>query len=156
MINLTIDDGFSSRQKTDIANAVSLFANSLGLGRINFTLDVERNLRSDVQGECVSEEEKKNPRWFTITLRGKKSDEDMIKTLAHEMVHVKQYIRNELSKQFRLTRKGIGIGSKWMGEFWDPKKHEDPYWDCPWEIEAYGREVGLYHKWIAYNEQISN
>ena len=154
MIDLTVT-GFSPRQTEDITNAVSLFAHALGLSRIKFTLDVERNLRSDVQGECVSEEDCKNPRWFTITLRGKRSDEDMIKTLAHEMVHVKQYARNELGKEMTLAKGGDGIriATRWKGEFWEPSKNECGYFDSPWEIEAYGREVGLYQRWLARNDE---
>lgn len=112
-------------------------------------LDLEIVDKLDVQGECISEDDCKNPRFFTIRLRKQKLDE-MIKTLGHEMVHVKQYAKNELSKQMRMTRRGLGIGSKWHGEWWDPKGKEDDYWDSPWEIEAYGREVGLHHKWVAH------
>jgi hypothetical protein len=37
-----------------------------------------------------------------------------------------------------------------MGEVWKAKRKEDDYFDSPWEIEAYGREVGLYAKWVQY------
>lgn len=111
-------------------------------------LDIEVLKTLDVTGECVSEDSCARPRYFTINLR-KQPVEEMIRVLAHEMVHLKQYAKNELSKQFRLTtRGGLKIGSKWMGEFWEPKGKEDAYWDCPWELEAYGREVGLYHRWF--------
>ena len=149
-MRISFDSGFTEKQQDVLERAARFFAAQLMDPRMvrNLVLDIERNRNSDVQGECVSEEDKKNPRWFTITLRGKKTDDDMVKTLAHEMVHVKQYAKNELSKQMRLTRGGIGIGSKWHGEWWTPKKKEDAYWDAPWEIEAYGREVGLYQKWF--------
>jgi hypothetical protein len=47
------------------------------------------------------------------------------------------------------ARGGLKIYSKWMGQIWKPKGKEDAYFDAPWEIEAYGREVGLNHKWCA-------
>jgi hypothetical protein len=118
----------------------------------NIEIDLEIVNKLDVQGECISEDDCKNPRYFTIRLRKQKLDE-MVKTLAHEMVHVKQYAKNELSKQMRLSRGGLGVGSKWHGEWWNPKAKEDDYWDSPWEIEAYGREVGLHHKWVARKEK---
>lgn len=149
--------GFNKRERHELTEAVEFFAAQLMDPRMvrNLTLDIERNRKLDVQGECVSEEDCKNPRWFTITLRGGKDDEDMVKTLAHEMVHVKQYAKNELSKVMTAARggRGIRIASKWQGQIWDPKKKEDPYWDCPWEIEAYGREVGLYQRWFAMKDK---
>jgi hypothetical protein len=36
-----------------------------------------------------------------------------------------------------------------MGKVWKPNGKEDHYFDSPWEIEAFGREVGLYQKWLA-------
>lgn len=113
-------------------------------------LDIEIENRLDVEGECISEDDHKNPRYFTIRLRKQKLD-SMIKTLAHEMVHVKQYAKNELGKELALARigKGLRIVTRWQGELWSPKSKEDDYWDAPWEIEAYGREVGLHHKWVA-------
>lgn len=146
-------EGFSKKQALEIEEAAEFFAHQLMDPRMvrNLTIDIERNRKLDVMGEVTNEDDTTTSRWFTITLRGAKDDEDVIKTLAHEMVHVKQYAKNELSKQMRVTR-GLGfrLATKWQGEFWKPKSKEDPYWDAPWEIEAYGREVGLYHKWVQH------
>ena len=55
---------------------------------------------------------------------------DMLTTLAHELVHVKQYENDEL----------------------DHKAEEDiEYWDRPSEIEAHGRETGLFIRWCETN-----
>ncbi len=144
-------EGFTKKQTEELYEATEIFANALMDPRMvkNLIIDIERNRKLDVMGEVANEDDTKNPRWFTITLRGAQDDDDLVKTLAHEMVHVKQYAKNELSKQMRVTR-GLGfrLATKWQGEFWKPKSKEDPYWDSPWEIEAYGREVGLYHKWV--------
>ena len=147
--------GFTRRQTETIREAAEFFEVLLGMDRLSYGLDIERNRKMDVEGECVCEEEQRNPRWFTITLRGKRSDEDMIKTLAHEMVHVKQYARNELGKEMTLAKggEGVRIATRWKGEFWEPSKNECPYFDSPWEIEAYGREVGLYQRWLARNDE---
>jgi hypothetical protein len=108
-------------------------------------------------GECIDEDGTRNPRWFTINLRDAKDDEDVIKTLAHEMVHVKQHAKNELSKQIRVTKgKSFQLASIWKGKPWLPKRKEDLYWDAPWEIEAYGREVGLYYKWLQHVNSKAN
>lgn len=156
IINVT---GFNRNKRRDIKKAVEFFAHQLMDPRMvrNLELDIEHNPKLDVQGECVSEDDTKNPRWFTITLRDGKDDEELMKTLAHEMVHVKQYAKNELGKVLTAARggRGIRIATKWHGEIWDPKKKEDAYWDCPWEIEAYGREVGLFYKWSKLLEEIN-
>lgn len=50
---------------------------------------------------------------------------DMLITLAHELVHVKQYVKGEMPE----------------------KLSEGDYWDRPHEIEAHGRETGLFIRW---------
>lgn len=147
--------GFSKKKTQELREAAEFFANLLMDPRMvrNIQLDIERNSKLDVEGECCDEDGNRNPRWFTITLRDKKDDDDLVKTLAHEMVHVKQYAKNELAKQLRVSRgNGFRLATKWKGEPWMPKSKEDEYWDSPWEIEAYGREVGLYHKWVRHKE----
>ena len=59
-------------------------------------------------------------------------------TIAHEMVHVKQYARNEL-------REHGDSQFTWLNESVDGTKIN--YFDLPWEIEAHGREEGLFRRW---------
>lgn len=143
--------GFTQKQTAELAEAANFFAHILMDPRMvrNLIIDIEHTRKSDVQGECVDEDGTRNPRWFTINLRGAKGDDDIIKTLAHEMVHVKQHAKNELQSGVMIaSRGGLKMTSKWMGEIWKPKGKEDHYYDSPWEIEAYGREIGLYHRWL--------
>ncbi len=140
------------KQKAQLIEAAEFFAAQLMDPRMvrNLTLDIEVYKNLDVEGECVDEDGTKNPRWFTIGLKNQ-DIVDMIKTLAHEMVHVKQHAKNELQTGHAVfaARGGFRICSQWMGQIWKPKGKEDHYFDAPWEIEAYGREVGLYAKWVA-------
>jgi hypothetical protein len=141
------------KQKALLQEAAEFFAAQLMDPRMvrNLTLDIEVYKNLDVEGECVDEDGVRNPRWFTIGLKSQ-DIKNMIKTLGHEMVHVKQHAKNELQTGHAVAaRGGIKIYSKWMGEIWKPKGKEDAYFDAPWEIEAYGREVGLYAKWVANN-----
>jgi len=59
--------------------------------------------------------------------------------LGHELVHVKQYLNNEL-----FDYKSGDV--RYKGLFFDASHYteEEKYFDSPWEIEAYGREWGLY------------
>ena len=61
---------------------------------------------------------------------------EILKTLAHEIVHVKQYLKGELM----MRRRGLCWRKDVMTS--DSTTYED-YFDLPYEIEAYGREKGL-------------
>jgi hypothetical protein len=56
------------------------------------------------------------------------------------MVHAKQYARRELHP----------VNNAWLGKTYNPKKVS--YWDLPWEIEAHGRETGLFIRWVEEND----
>jgi hypothetical protein len=148
--------GFNKKVSAELREAAEFFADILMDPRMvrNLMIDIERDKKSDVQGECIDEDGTRNPRWFTINLRGAADDDDLVKTLAHEMVHVKQHAKNELRSGVMVaTKGGLAMRSKWMGKIWKPRRKEDAYFDAPWEIEAYGKEVGLYQKWVLHTNQ---
>lgn len=151
-MNITVTGMVGRRaDKAKLIEAAEFFAAQLMDPRMvrNLTIDLEVRNTMRVDGECVDEDGTRNPRWFTIGLK-KQDIEEMIKILGHEMVHVKQHAKNELQNGHAVVaRGGLQIYSRWMGQLWKPKGKECPYFDSPWEIEAYGREVGLYHKWVA-------
>lgn len=68
-----------------------------------------------------------------------KNSKKIVEALAHEMVHVKQLATGEYY-DYMYSDKII----KWKGKKIDINQVD--YWDLPWEIEAYGRERGLYVK----------
>ena len=151
-MQINITGTANKKMKAQLSEAAEFFAAQLMDPRMvrNLTLDLEIWANLDIEGECVDEDGFKNPRWFTIGLK-KQDINEMIKVLGHEMVHVKQHAKNELQTGHAVAaRGGLKIYSKWMGKIWKPKGKEDHYFDAPWEIEAYGREVGLFHKWCAY------
>lgn len=153
-MQINITGTTNKKMKAQLSKAAEFFAAQLMDPRMvrNLTLDLEVRNNMRVDGECVDEDGIRNPRWFTIGLKYQEDIEEMIKILGHEMVHVKQHAKNELQNGHAVVaRGGFKIYSKWMGEIWKPKGKEDAYFDAPWEIEAYGREVGLYHKWVAHN-----
>ena len=75
---------------------------------------------------------------LNIELKKDKIDEQ-IATLAHEMVHLKQYHMGELRDT---EEKNIYLWNNVLKDMTDIDYH-----DYPWEIEAYGREVGLNFKY---------
>jgi len=88
------------------------------------TLDIEvkiRKISGDAVGYCMQED---TNRMFTIDVQKDLSLRDFITTICHEMVHVKQYARNEMNC----------YGRKWKTKVISDKVG---YYDLPWEKEAY-------------------
>jgi len=68
---------------------------------------------------------------------------ETLKNLGHEMVHVKQYLLNELFDY------KDGQTSRYMGGRYAYTGEMDwTYWDAPYEVEAYGRMEGLYQMFL--------
>ena len=74
------------------------------------------------------------PRRFTIEMDGKQDNEEKLRTLAHEMVHIKQYCKKELNEEM----------TKWKGQSVDSDNMD--YDDQPWEIEAHTLGDKLYEE----------
>ena len=70
------------------------------------------------------------------------SQEDKLKTLGHELVHARQYLRREL-----IPKEGSYNTCVWKGK----KYHYDPADETsqPWEVEATEWEETLYTAWQA-------
>lgn len=77
---------------------------------------------------------------FIVEVDAHLSKTRMLRSLAHEFVHVWQFATG--IKQWSLTGEGI----RWYGQLVDPEAVD--YYDHPWEIDAYGREVGLYRRFM--------
>ena len=87
------------------------------------------------------------PKDFVIEVDSNLKLRNMLETIAHEIVHIKQWASGEMqeTKHNNITKF---------------KKHEVnsekvSYWDQPWEIEALGREEGLFIQW-AEKMKLSN
>lgn len=101
------------------------------------TLDIKvilKDIKEESYGYCLSE----TTRDFEIEVDKKLNLRKLLATVAHEMVHVKQYARRELTGDYT-----------WQGKTYHPKRCD--YWDQPWEIEAHGREWGLFVRWAEEN-----
>jgi len=82
-----------------------------------------KNLKGEASGWCLADDS----RTFEIEVEKKQQLRDFIETICHEMVHVRQYVRNEVdlqwSKNPRWKNRRIGENVKYL--------------DLPWEKEAY-------------------
>ena len=108
------------------------------------TLDIEvqlKNLTGDAVGFCMMEE---NNRMFTIEADKKMGIKDLVTTICHEMIHVKQYVRKEMTDNLV-----EGGQATWRGRKVNPNTK---YYDLPWEKEAY-RLQNKYAN-LVWNEEI--
>lgn len=97
-------------------------------------INIVFNPSLSVQGYSSIIETPKTPRKFLIEINSIMGERYILSTLAHEMVHVKQYIQHEINDTL----------STWCGDVVDVSD----YWTHPWEIEAHGLEVGLLTKYV--------
>lgn len=78
-------------------------------------------------------------REFEIEMESNMGPVFMIRTIAHELVHVKQYARGELVDPC------YGTYQKWQGAMYN--EHLVGYKELPWEKEAMQLEKELYQMW---------
>ena len=108
---------------------------------IILTIDVRDTMQDD--GACFPDIPVKRPREFTIEMR---KGVDYIRVLAHEMVHLKQFAKGEI--------RGLSATEElWIGKKVKFTKKQHRYFDAPWELEAFGKEVGLYHRWKEHSDK---
>lgn len=124
--------------------AVRSFGKNLFSTRLykNISVHVAIYDRIGAGGYCECLDFGGKARNFLIELNRYNKKIHMVKILAHEMVHVKQYAMNQLrDKPFK---------SKTVTSWYGVEFGEDvSYWDHPWEIEAYGLENSLVAKFLA-------
>jgi hypothetical protein len=105
-----------------------------------------KNLETKECGFCWPEDfGERTHRIFRIEVNTAKTRRNQMRTLLHEMVHVKQYAKGELREDMRSSQL-----SRWLGEL--HKDDDYDYWELPWEIEAYGREEGLYRMYVRHKK----
>ena len=92
-------------------------------------------------GDCEWQDNHYKPRDFIINVDRNGRFAQILNTVAHELVHVKQMAKGEF---YQLMRQPSGV-HKFNGKKVDQNKVD--YWDHPWEIEAHGRAIGLVNQW---------
>jgi hypothetical protein len=152
-VRLTING--AGKQRAEELREAALYFSEILLGsrlmkNISLTIHVKSKLGS--MGYCWCSDNFRNPRNFLIELqKNNERPDDLVSTLAHELVHLKQYARNELGNTYQIVAKK-SEATKWKGSLWIAGPKECQYYDSPWEIEAYGREIGLYRRWKSYKK----
>lgn len=94
---------------------------------LKLEVEFDNELNDNTQGEADYEDG-----IATITLNHKIKKAELVGTIFHEMVHIKQMMVGDLV---------VGVGSertKWKGEYF-----QGDYYEYPWEIEAFQHEENM-------------
>lgn len=97
----------------------------------------------DIFGECIYDDPKDCKYQYNINLDKDLNQKILLTTLAHEMVHARQFASYQYVAYKRKTMNHI---VKFNGKQYNLNNVN--YWDHPWEIDAAGREFGLYIRFI--------
>ena len=121
--------------KSELLSAKNYFAKILLSSKMlnNVNIKVKVVTGDAPSGLCIIDEynNQNKPRSFTIEINKNQSKLEILNAVAHEMVHVKQYVYGELNEQM----------SSWLGQKIDCD--EVDYFEQPWEVEAYNLEAFL-------------
>lgn len=93
---------------------------------------------NNIIGYCYQDERFDDNQHFVVEISNKISKQKQLNTLAHELVHVKQYALGEMQDCEDDANKCL-----WHGKLYDFDDSGDIYWESPWEIDSYGRAIGL-------------
>ena len=128
--------GGNQSQKKHVHNMVEFCVKTLMPKMNNLDITVNLTTPKGAMGYCCETDDN---RTFEIEADKSQSLRNLLETVAHEMVHVKQYARRELHPDKHV----------WMGKTVNPD--DVNYWDQPWEIEAHGRQLGLFIRYCEEN-----
>lgn len=112
----------------------------------DLVIEVYINSKINNSGECSPIDTGPSPSYFEMYLNTddlKSNIEEFYKTVMHECVHIKQYALNEM---YDCEKSTVFKGKRYSDK---PKNKRKPvdYFFKPWEIEAYGSELGLLRQW---------
>jgi hypothetical protein len=131
--------GADKRLKRRIGAAAVFFLKALIPRKRNIEIRIKlvkgMLANENTYGECYDLDASQHNDYYTIRLDYNDNDTDtLIRTLAHEMIHIKQFSRGELRMLYS------GYCARWKG-----KNYPDntDYEECPWEIEANALEQSL-------------
>ena len=135
---------FGVKLEKKLEKVFYLCVDELGIGNFKGVVHVEmprkKGLLDDRYHGYVELDDKqliegKNYWWAVVRLANTHNFHDVVETFCHEMVHVKQFLRRELSSN----------GMKWKGL---PNPNTENPTTEPHEVEAYKLEKVLYQKCV--------
>jgi hypothetical protein len=121
-------------------HSIAYFVRELGLERSRYTLTVVTEKDLQKEESAYGMVLRIDQRDIAMILDSRIAYKDMVETIAHEMVHVKQIARGTLDTVIRRGK----IHQTWRGKRMDKLA----YHRRPWEIEAFRRERELTNNFV--------
>lgn len=129
-------------QRKTVRRAVDFFMSQLLTPRVASNTSVTISVKKDIgaDGYCSihdDEDDVYSPKSFQIDVQSSKDFKEFLSTIAHEMVHMRQFRTRELKYRENHTN--------FRGRAY---KLSTPYTKQPWETEAYKLEKVLVNKFL--------
>ncbi len=119
-------DGSTKEKRRIAENAVVWSIKKLGLSRLS-SLNIDVKMKKMKEGEFGYCSVGDTIREFRLDINSNVSIKDLVATIIHEMVHVRQFARKEMDTD----------GMRWKSR---NIPDDTDYMDLPWEKEAYRLE----------------
>lgn len=132
---------YSSRKNVQetLVNAIRFAAQALDVQDVqSIHIDMEEEMPFFLLGGCIPDSEHQS---FTIQLNNSLDDNLLLETLFHEMVHLKQYSKGELSES--------KTSMIWKNKTYLKNNQDNRH--LPWEEEAYRLEKELLNHYLINN-----
>lgn len=132
-----------TNKRADMVRAAQFFIKSLRISKYDAIVLIEfRYFHTFLTGNLAQVEQ--NGNMYKLVIDANINDLIALSTMAHEMVHIKQYIKGQLSE----NKKGYQL---WKGK----KVNADTkYHALPWEVEAMQKEIIMAHQYINYRDSL--
>lgn len=152
MAKITVTGG-NPKRKAHVKSLVQFCLDKLVSKRLNNSMTIKVSLTkglingTGVYGDCIytDDECSGRPRSFLIRVDNSLRLRPLLTTIAHEVVHAKQWAKGEM---WEYSHKKAT--TRWLQN--PIRTDKTDYWDLPWEIEAHGRETGLFIRWAETNK----
>ena len=133
-------------ENTDYIEAAKFYAEKLKLPD-DTLVGIKLYDGLNVAGYCEQHDDEVIPYYIVgLDISEQEDEEDPFSVLAHEMVHVKQYVSGALVDH--------GKYCSWHGKKYEEfEADSEDYFFSPWEVEAYGMQVGLYRMYCRSIEE---
>ena len=147
-MNLFVEGG-TAKQRSLIEKAAAFFLNNLLQKKSDEDFEIVIALRRDLfkrngtKADCCidNDDDSRMPTVFEIRIDSRMNNQALLRSLAHECVHISQW-RTGMLRESK---------SEFCTSYWNGKKYrtaQEDYWDMPWEVDAYGREIGLVERFV--------
>jgi len=141
MMDITIKGGSKTQREliADVTDHMAPIILGPRMARaVQIDYIIKRKLNAD--GWCEWIDDNLRPREFKIEVRAEQTYLDLILTICHEMVHVRQMAKRELYEIFSPRHMQVWKGKR--------LKKAIPYAKQPWEAEAYKLQEGLAKRFV--------